>query len=132
MGSSPICDRGLLCCSKPGISVPKSDLFVPQISLKIKKKNTQKKIKSLKTYSINKKKGLGRMTTERIITNSFGIKESATMKRNLRIKEKWRMTNKYYNKPNTYSYVKVHKSNINLMNEKMIFKKIIIIINSLK
>ena len=36
MGSSPICDRGLLCCSKPGISVPKSDLFVPQISLKIK------------------------------------------------------------------------------------------------
>ena len=123
MGSSPICDRGLLCCSKPGISVPKSDLFVPQISLKIKKKNTQKKIKSLKTYSINKKKGLGRMTTERIITNSFGIKESATMKRNLRVKEKWRMTNKYYNKPNTYSYVKVHKSNINLMNEKMISYK---------
>ena len=123
MGSSPICDRGLLCCSKPGISVPKSDLFVPQISLKIKKKNTQKKIKSLKTYSINKKKGLGRMTTERIITNSFGIKESATMKRNLRVKERWRMTNKYYNKPNTYSYVKVHKSNINLMNEKMISYK---------
>ena len=74
MGSSPICDRGLLCCSKPGISVPKSDLFVPQISLKIKKKNTQKKIKSLKTYSINKKKGLGRMTTERIIRTSTTIK----------------------------------------------------------
>ena len=119
MGSSPLCERGFFCCSNPGISVPKSDLFVPQISLKIKKKTTQKKIKSLKTYTLNKKKGLGRMTTERIISNSFGVKESKTMKRNIRVKETWLMSNKYYNKLNTYSYVKVHKSNINMINEKI-------------
>ena len=119
MGSSPICDRGFLCCSNPGMSAPKSDLFVPQISLKIKKKTTQKKIKSLKTYTLSKKKGLGRMTTERIISNSFGVKESKTMKRNIRIKEKWLMTNKYYNKSNTYSFVRVHKPNINMINEKI-------------
>ena len=123
MGSSPICDRGLLCCSQPGMSVPKSDLFVPQITLKIKKKTSQKKIKSLKTYTLNKKKGLGRMTTERIISNSFGFKESPTMKRNLRVKERWRLTNKYYNKMNTHSFVKVHKTNINLINDKVIFDK---------
>ena len=119
MGSSPICDRGFLCCSNPGMSAPKSDLFVPQISLKIKKKTTQKKIKSLKTYTLSKRKGLGRMTTERIITNSFGVKESKTMKRNIRLKEKWLMTNKYYNKLNTYSFVRVHKPNINMINEKI-------------
>ena len=119
MGSSPLCDRGFLCCSNPGMSAPKSDLFVPHVSLKIKKKTTQKKIKSLKTYTLSKKKGLGRMTTERIISNSFGVKESKTMKRNVRIKEKWLMANKYFNKLNTYSYVKVHKSNINMINEKI-------------
>ena len=119
MGSSPLCDRGFLCCSNPGMSAPKSDLFVPHVSLKIKKKTTQKKIKSLKTYTLSKKKGLGRMTTERIISNSFGVKESKTIKRNVRIKEKWLMTNKYFNKLNTYSYVKVNKSNINMINEKI-------------
>ena len=56
MGSSPLCDRGFLCCSNPGMSAPKSDLFVPHVSLKIKKKTTQKKIKSLKTYTLSKKK----------------------------------------------------------------------------
>ena len=123
MGSSPICDRGFLCCSNPGMSAPKSDLFVPQISLKIKKKTTQKKIKSLKTYTLSKRKGLGRMTTERIITNSFGVKESKTMKRNIRLKEKWLMTNKYYNKLNTFSFVKGHKPNINIINEKLVYDK---------
>ena len=51
---------------------------MPKFEEKIEENNNEeknKKIKSLKTYSINKKKGLGRMTTERIITNSFGIKE---------------------------------------------------------
>jgi len=126
MGSSPLCDRGFFCCTKPEINVPKSDLFVPHVSFKIKKKTTQKKIKSLKTYTLNKKKalkGLGRMTTERFISNSFGLKDSHTLKRNLRIKEKWRLSNKYYNKLNTYSFVKVHKSNINIINEKIIFDK---------
>ena len=97
MGSSIICEKGILCCSHPGINAQKSDLFVPQISLKIKKKTTQKKIKSLKTYTLNKKLGLGRMTTERIITNTFG---SGTMKFNARIKERWKYSSKYYNKLN--------------------------------
>ena len=126
MGSSPLCDRGFLCCAKAEINVPKSDLFVPHVSFKIKKKTSQKKIKSLKTYTLTKKKGLkglGRMTTERIISNSFGLKDSPTMKRNLRIKEKWRLSNKYYNKLNTYSFVKVHKSNINIINEKIVYDK---------
>ena len=126
MGSSPICDRGFLCCTHPVVNVPKSDLFVPHVSLKIKKKTTQKKIKSLKTYTLNKKKalkGLGRMTTERIISSSFAFKDSPSMKRNLRIKEKWRYTNKYYNKLNTYSFVKVNKTNINILNEKMVYEK---------
>ena len=126
MGSSPICDRGFLCCTRPDINVPKSDLFVPHVSFKIKKKTTQKKIKSLKTYTLSKKnglKGLGRMTTERIILNSFGMKDSPTMKRNMRLKEKLRLSNKYYNKLNTYSFVKVHKANINLINEKIIYDK---------
>ena len=126
MGSSPLCDRGFLCCAKPDINVPKSDLFVPHVSFKIKKKSSEKKkIKSLKTYTLSKKKkkGLGRMTTERMISNSFGFKESSTMKRNLRLKEKWRYTNKYYNKLNTFSFVKVHKPNINIINEKLIYDK---------
>ena len=126
MGSSPLCDRGFLCCAKPDINLPKSDLFVPHVSFKIKKKSTEKKkIKSLKTYTLckKKKKGLGRMTTERMISNSFGFKESSTMKRNLRLKEKWRYTNKYYNKLNTFSFVKVHKPNINIINEKLIYDK---------
>ena len=113
MGSSIICEKGILCCSHPGINAQKSDLFVPQISLKIKKKTTQKKIKSLKTYTLNKKLGLGRMTTEKIITNSFGYKDSGTMKLNARIKERWKYSSKYYNKLNTHSFVKVHKNNIN-------------------
>ena len=122
MGSSPLCDRGFLCCTKPEINVPKSDLFVPHVSFKIKKKTTQKKIKSLKTATLSKRKGfkgIGRMTTERIISNNFGLKESPTFKRNFRIKEKWHLSNKYYNKLNTYSFVKVHKSNINIINEKI-------------
>ena len=43
MGSSPLCDRGFLCCAKPNINAPKSDLFVPHVSFKIKKKSTEKK-----------------------------------------------------------------------------------------
>ena len=56
MGSSPICDRGFLCCSNPGMSAPKSDLFVPQISLKIKKKTTQKKNKIIENIYFEQKK----------------------------------------------------------------------------
>ena len=90
MGSSPICSR-VLCCVTSNLYVPpKSDLFVPQISLKISKQKTQKKVKSLKTYTINKKSPLlGRMTTERFIFNNSCLKNSFTMKSQLKIKDKF-------------------------------------------
>lgn len=50
MGSSPICSR-VLCCVSSNLSVPpKSDLFVPQISLKITKQKTQKSKKFKNLY----------------------------------------------------------------------------------
>ena len=90
MGSMPFCSKGLLCCSSGGGYPPKSDLFVPQISLKITKKKHIKRIsKSLKAYTVNKRSPLlGRMTTERFIYNKAIIKNSVTMKSQLKILDK--------------------------------------------
>ena len=67
MGSSPLCDRGFLCCAKPDINVPKSDLFVPHVSFKIKKKSSEKKknkiIKNL--YLMQKEKERSRSNDHR-------------------------------------------------------------------
>ena len=94
MGSFPICSK-LLCCSSKGMSIPKSDLFVPQISLAMSKKNSQKKIKSLKTYNLNKNKlGFGRMTTERFISSNPNIKNSITMKTPYKNQEKSKFSKK--------------------------------------
>ena len=107
MGSLPFCSKGVLCCSSSGPYPPKSDLFVPQISLKIAKKKTEKKkIKSLKTYQINKKSPLlGRMTTERFIYNKAAIKNSITMKSQLKILDKLKIKKHPLNRVETQSYV---------------------------
>ena len=116
MGSFPICSKGILCCSVEGISVPKSDLFVPQISLKVTKKSTRKKVKSLKTYTINKRSPLlGRMTTERFIYKNAAIKNSFTMKSQLKIKDKLKLVKSNLNRLQTHSF-SYHK-NINLNND---------------
>ena len=94
--------------------MPKSDLFIPQISLKITKKKTEKRVKSLKTYTINKKSPLlGRMTTERFISNKAAIKNSFTMKSQLKLKDKLKI-NKNFNKMQTHSFSNsVNNNNIN-------------------
>ena len=110
MGSLPFCSKGVLCCSSSGAYPPKSDLFVPQISLKITKKKTEKKVKSLKTYTINKKSPLlGRMTTERFIYKKAAIKKSITMKSQLKILDKLKIKKHPLNRMQTQSFVNRNK-----------------------
>ena len=112
MGSSPICSR-VLCCVSSNVSIPKSDLFVPQISIKMSKKNTQKKVKSLKTYTINKKSPLlGRMTTERFIYNNANLKNSFTMKSQLKLKDKIKINKYNLNRMQTHSIPNHIKDNL--------------------
>ena len=114
MGSLPICSKNVFCCSKAGLSVPKSDLFVPQITIKMTQKNNQKKVKSLKTYTINKKSPLlGRMTTERFIYNNAIIKNSFTMKSQLKLKDKLKITKNSFNRLQTHSFANKRLSNLN-------------------
>ena len=117
MGSFPICSKGIMCCSGGGVSVPKSDLFVPQISIKISKKKTQKKVKSLKTYTINKKSPLlGRMTTERFIYNKAILKNSLTMKSQLKLKDRIKINKHPLNRMQTQSFTNHAKNDLNLLN----------------
>jgi len=112
MGSSPICSR-VLCCVSSNVSIPKSDLFVPQISIKMSKKSTQKKVKSLKTYTINKKSPLlGRMTTERFIYNNANLKNSFTMKSQLKLKDKIKINKYNLNRMQTHSIPNHIKDNL--------------------
>ena len=105
MGSFPLCSKNVLCCSSAGVSVPKSDLFVPQISIKMTQKINTKKVKSLKTYTINKRSPLlGRMTTERFIYNNAGLKNSFTMKSQLKMKDKFKINKKPLNRMQTHSF----------------------------
>ena len=117
MGSSPICSR-VLCCVTSNLYVPpKSDLFVPQISLKITKQKTQKKVKSLKTYTINKRSPLlGRMTTERFIFNNSCLKNSFTMKSQLKIKDKIKLSKHTLNRNQTHSFANRSKDDMNINN----------------
>ena len=118
MGSFPICSKGILCCTSGTLAVPKSDLFVPQISLKLTKKINSKKAKSLKSYTIKRKSPLlGRMTTERFIYNNVaGIKNSLTMKNQLKLRDKMKITKSNFNRLQTQSYtnrLKIDTSNNN-------------------
>ena len=117
MGSSPICSR-VLCCVSSNLSVPpKSDLFVPQISLKVTKQKTQKKVKSLKTYTINKRSPLlGRMTTERFIYNNACLKNSFTMKSQLKMKDKIKLSKHTLNRNQTHSFANRSKDDMNINN----------------
>ena len=117
MGSYPICAKVLCCSTNQGLSVPKSDLFVPQISLKVSKKSTQKKVKSLKTYTISKKHPLlGRMTTERFIYNNAALKNSFTMKSQLKIKDKIRINKHSLNRMQTHSFANHVKNLMTIQN----------------
>ena len=115
MGSFPFCSKNVLCCSNNGISVPKSDLFVPQISIKISQKTNSKKVKSLKTYTINKRSPLlGRMTTERFIYNNAVLKNSFTMKSQLKIKDKLKIKKKPLNRMQTHSFANSQMNKLGL------------------
>ena len=110
MGSFPFCSKGIICCSSNSTYPPKSDLFVPQISLKISKKKTEKKVKSLKTYTIKKKSPLlGRMTTERFIYNKAAIKNSFTMKSQLKLKDRLKIKKSNINRMQTHSFANHNK-----------------------
>jgi DNA primase catalytic subunit len=59
----------------------------------------------LKTYTINKRSPLlGRMTTERFIYNNAGLKNSFTMKSQLKMKDKFKINKKPLNRMQTHSF----------------------------
>ena len=78
-----------ICCSKSDSTVPKSDLFVPEISVdemnainakSPEKKSGQKKlVTSLKAMTSNKENNYPKMTTEHFIQKNTKIKNSFTL-----------------------------------------------------
>ena len=80
MGSAPC---NLFCCTKPSISLPKSDLYVPQINIDIIQ-NTKNIETNIITNYVDKPK---QITTEKYIQEKHRIKNSLTDEnRNKKIK----------------------------------------------
>ena len=80
MGSAPC---NLFCCTKPAISLPKSDLYVPQINIDIIQ-NTKNIETNIITNYVDKPK---QITTEKYIQEKHRIKNSLTDEnRNKKIK----------------------------------------------
>ena len=80
MGSAPC---NLFCCTKPAISLPKSDLYVPQINIDIIQ-NTKNIETNIITNYVDKPK---QITTEKYLQEKHRIKNSLTDEnRNKKIK----------------------------------------------
>ena len=111
MGSAPC---NLFCCTKPSISLPKSDIFVPQINIDIIQ-NTKNIETNVITNIIDKssrtKVKLNRQTTEQFLLENRKIKNSLTVEgrskkikismTNRSMKEKREKTQKYTDRNNT-------------------------------
>ena len=86
MGSAPC---NLFCCTKPSIALPKSDLFVPQISIDIIQ-NTKNLETNVITNILEKSSRYKlqpiRQTTEKCLQEKHKIRNSSTMGRTKKVK----------------------------------------------
>ena len=86
MGSAPC---NLFCCTKPSIALPKSDLFVPQISIDIIQ-NTKNLETNVITNILEKSPRYKlqpiRQTTEKCLQEKHKIRNSSTMGRTKKVK----------------------------------------------
>ena len=79
MGSAPC---NLFCCTKPSITLPKSDIFVPQINIDIiqNTKNIETNVvTNIIDKSSSKKLKPNRQTTEKYLQENRGIRNSLTV-----------------------------------------------------